>query len=92
MDIDVGITFDYEHRRYLEFKALFRKNSSTRDDNVYYVSGTIAKPFFFGSDRVIGVFTGITPIIDLAYSKLSSSISSFSYQDFTATLNISLDF
>lgn len=98
LDIDLGATFDYERRRYPTFKIVrtFNKRevviSSTRNDDMYYASSTIAKPFFWGSDRVIGLFTGITPIIDLTYSKLSSSISSFSYQDFTTTLNISFDF
>lgn len=98
LDIDLGATLDYERRRYPTFKIVrtFNKRevviSSTRNDDMYYASSTIAKPFFWGSDRVIGLFTGITPIIDLTYSKLSSSISSFSYQDFTTTLNISFDF
>ncbi|HEY6171575.1 MAG TPA: hypothetical protein VIX80_04860, partial [Candidatus Kapabacteria bacterium] len=92
LDIDIGFTFDYEHRRYPTFKAILRRNTSTRSDDMYFVSGTIAKPFFFGSERAIGVFTGVTPIIDLTYSKLSSSISTFSYKDFTTALNISLDF
>jgi hypothetical protein len=97
-DIDMGATFDYEKRRYPTFKFVrtFNKReiviSSTRNDDMYFASSTIAKPFFSGSDRLAGLFTGITPIIDLTYSKLSSSISTFSYEDFTATLNISFDF
>lgn len=98
LDIDVGLSFDYERRNYPTFKFVRTLNrreiviSTTRNDDMYYGSATIAKPFFSGYDRVIGLFTGITPIVDLTYSKLSSSVSSFSYKDFTATLNISFDF
>jgi hypothetical protein len=97
-DIDLGATFDYERRRYPTFKIVRTFNrrevvvSSTRNDDMYYVSATIAKPFFPASDRFAALFTGITPIIDLRYSKLSSSVSTFSYEDLTTTLNISFDF
>lgn len=98
LGIDLGATFDYEHHGYPAFKFIrtFNKReiiiSTTRSDDMYYTSGTISKPFFLSVDKLIGLFTAITPIIDLTYSKLSSSISSFSYEDFTASLNISLDF
>ncbi len=92
-DIDCGISLDYEYHRYPIAKT--RKGGEIgqiRNDKMYLASASISRPFYPNEERILALFTGITPIIDLTYSKLSSSISSFSYQDFTATLNVSFDF
>lgn len=92
-DIDCGISIDYEYHRYPIAKT--RKGGEIgqiRNDKMYLASASISRPFYPNEERIIGLFTGITPIIDLMYSKLSSSISTFRYQDFTTTLNVSFDF
>jgi hypothetical protein len=97
LDINFGVTFDYEHRRYPKFQAITLRNgrkileSKERTDEAYLISSTISKYIFGGRERYLGLFTGFSPSFDIYYTKLSSTVSSFSYDDLTAALSISLD-